>query len=183
MLGLLGNPLALAAGEDFVFGPGGFVEVHSGALTMLVLCTLVLGALLMLVPQLLRARLRIQEMQHLEHQKALEQGHSVPPVDERSLAAGRVALLVPSVTIISAATVTCFLVAYHTDNLFAVTLAVWCVAGVVALAAITGGVALLGRLAQLGSGLEEDEEGFPHDFGDKGGGHWPGEPPVSSHRG
>jgi len=56
-----------------------------------------------------------------------------------------------------AATVTCFLVAYHSENLFAVTLGVWCVAGVVSLAAITGGVALMGRLAQLHVGEEEDE--------------------------
>jgi hypothetical protein len=65
-------------------------------------------------------------------------------------------MLVPMVVIISAATVTCFLVAYKSDNLFAVTLAVWCVAGVVSLAAITGGVALIGRLAQLTSGEEEE---------------------------
>ena len=67
-------------------------------------------------------------------------------------------LLVPMVVIISAATVTCFLVAYQAvDHMFAVTLAVWCVAGVVSLAAITGGVALMGRLAQL-SDSEQDEE-------------------------
>jgi hypothetical protein len=41
--------------------------------------------------------------------------------------------------------------------LFSVALAVWSVAGVVSLAAITGGVALLGRLAQLGSADEGDQ--------------------------
>ena len=35
--------------------------------------------------------------------------------------------------------------------------AVWCVAGVVALAAVTGGVTLMGRLAQLESVDEESE--------------------------
>ena len=68
-------------------------------------------------------------------------------------------MLVPIVTVISAATVTCFLVAYRSEQVFAVALAVWAVAGVVSLAAITGGVALMGRLAQLHSGLDElDEE-------------------------
>jgi hypothetical protein len=38
----------------------------------------------------------------------------------------------------------------------AVSLAVWCVSGVVSLAAITGGVALMGRLAQLESGDKEE---------------------------
>ena len=36
-------------------------------------------------------------------------------------------------------------------------MAVWCVAGIVSLAAITGGVALIGRLAQLQTGDEEGE--------------------------
>ncbi len=73
------------------------------------------------------------------------------------------ALIVPTVVLCAAATVTCFLVAYGSENVFAVTLAVWCVAGVVSLAAITGGVALMGRLAQLSSGEEEEEEA-PRDF-------------------
>jgi hypothetical protein len=95
--------------------------------------------------------------------KSLEQGLPILRPDERSMSAGRIALLVPMVVIISAATVTCFLVAYQTvDHMFAVTLAVWCVAGVVGLAAITGGVALMGRLAQLGSEEHEpDEEEVP----------------------
>jgi uncharacterized membrane protein YbhN (UPF0104 family) len=145
--------------------PKSFVELHSGALTILVLSTLVLGTLLILVPQLLRAHQRTLEMQHTERMRALEQGLSVPAFDERSRATGRVALMVPTIVLCAAATVTCFLVAYGSENLFAVTLGVWCVAGVVALAAITGGVALMGRLAQLSSG-EEDEEA-PHDFARK----------------
>lgn len=140
-----------------------FVEQHSGALTILVLSALILGTLLILVPQLLRSHQRTLEMLHTEHMKALEQGLPMVPSDDRSLAAGRIAMLVPMVVIISAATVTCFLVAYQAaDHMFAVTLAVWCVAGVVGLAAITGGVALMGRLAQLGSAEEQpDDEEMP----------------------
>jgi hypothetical protein len=135
-----------------------FVEQHSGALTILVLSALILGTLLILVPQLLRSHQRTLEMMHEEHMKALEQGLPTYPPDDRSRSAGRIALLVPMVVIISAATVTCFLVAYQAaDHMFAVTLAVWTVAGVVGLAAITGGVALMGRLAQL-SDTEQDEE-------------------------
>jgi hypothetical protein len=140
-----------------------FVEQHSGALTILVLSALILGTLLVLVPQLLRSHQQTLEMEHAEHMKSLEQGLPILRPDERSMSAGRIALLVPMVVIISAATVTCFLVAYQTvDHMFAVTLAVWCVAGVVGLAAITGGVALMGRLAQLGSEEHEpDEEEVP----------------------
>jgi hypothetical protein len=138
-------------------GPN-WVEQHSGSLTILVLSALILGTLLVLVPQLLRSHQRTLEMLHEEHMKSLEQGLPLLPTDDRSLSAGRIALLVPMVVIISAATVTCFLVAYQAaDHMFAVTLAVWCVAGVVSLAAITGGVALMGRLAQL-SDSEQDEE-------------------------
>src|SRR5262249_33948179 len=95
--------------------------------------------------------------------RALEQGQTVPPMDERSLAAGRTALLVPMVVVISAATVTCFMAAFKAEFFFAVSLAVWCVAGIVSLAAITGGVALLGRLGQLHSGQPEDEDESPQD--------------------
>ena len=66
-------------------------------------------------------------------------------------------MLVPMVVIISAGTVTCFLAAYRSDNLFTVAITAWSVAGVVSLAAITGGVALMGRLAQLHSGLRDEE--------------------------
>ncbi len=135
-----------------------FVELHSGALTILILCALVLGALLILVPQLLRAHLRSQELAHEEHMRTLEQGLPLAPADLRSDATGRMALLVPSVAIISAATVTCFLVAYASEHIFPVALTVWTVAGVVSLAAITGGVALMGRLAQLGAGEEEQDD-------------------------
>ena len=145
----------------------GFLDLHSGALTILVLCSLVLGTLLILVPQLLRAHQRSLEMHHAERMKALEEGMPLEPVDERSLATGRMALLVPMVVIGSAATVTCFLVAYASEQIFAVTLAVWCVAGVVSLAATTGGVALMGRLAQLDTEEQPEEEGVPHDLLEK----------------
>src|SRR5206468_11987284 len=90
--------------------------------------------------------------------RALEQGLPLLPPDDRSEATGRVALIVPTVVMCAAATVTCFLVAYGSEQLFAVALAVWCVAGVVALAAITGGVALMGRLAQLSAPEDEAED-------------------------
>src|SRR6516162_5921642 len=135
----------------------GFIEGHSGALTILVLCALVLGTVLVLTPQLLRAQQRKLEMVHAERMKAMEEGLPTAPMDDRSTATGRMAVLVPIVVMCAAATVTCFLVAYGSEYLFAVSLGVWCVAGVVSLAAITGGVALMGRLAQLHVGEEEDE--------------------------
>jgi hypothetical protein len=134
-----------------------FVDAHSGELMILVLFLLVVAALFVLVPQLLRAHLQKVQLQHEEHLRALEQGLPPPPTDEASRAAGRTAMLVPMVAIIAAATVTCFLVAYKYESLFAVALAVWTVAGVVSLAAITGGVALIGRLAQLRSDQDDAE--------------------------
>jgi hypothetical protein len=125
------------------------VEKHSGELLILVLAVLLLVALLIMVPQLLRSQQKNAEMRHDEFLKALEQGRPLPPTDDRARAAGRTAVLVPMVVICSAATVTCFLAAYKSEHLFAVALTVWCVAGIVSLAAVTGGVALLGRLAHL----------------------------------
>jgi hypothetical protein len=134
------------------------LQQHSGEITILLLSTSVLVTLLILVPQLLRAQQHATELKHAENMRALEQGVPLPRIDERSVFAGRTALLVPMVSICTAGTVTSFLVAYRSEIIFAVSLAVWCVAGVVSLAAITGGVALLGRLAQLLSGVEEEEE-------------------------
>jgi hypothetical protein len=134
-----------------------FFQQHSGALTIMILCALVLATLLVLVPQLLRAHQRTLEMMHTEQMRALEQGLPMTRPDERSVFAGRTALLVPMVSICTAGTVTCFLVAYQSDNLLSVTLGVWCVAGVVSLAAISGGIALLVRLAQLHTGAPEEE--------------------------
>jgi len=136
-----------------------FLEQNSGSLMILILTVLTFGTLLVLVPQLLRARHQYLEMQHIEHMKALENGIPIPPPDERARAAGRTAALVPIVVVCAAATVTCFLSASRSESLFAVTLAVWCVAGVVGLAAITGGVALVGRLAQLQ--YDEDHQQVP----------------------
>jgi len=134
-----------------------FVERHSGAITILILVALVLAALIILVPQLLRWHLRTADIKHEERMRALEKGIEPPWEDERAIATGRITLLVPTVVICAAGTVTCFLVAYGTEPLFSVSLAVWCVAGVVALAAVTGGVTLMGRLAQLESVDEEPE--------------------------
>jgi hypothetical protein len=135
-----------------------FFVAHSRELMILVLTVLVLTTLIILVPQLLRAHLRKAEMLHTEHLRALEQGQPLPPSDEAARAAGRTAMLVPMVVMITSGTVTCFLVVCRNEQLFAVTLAIWCVAGIVSLAAITGGVALLGRLAQLQAGEAEDEQ-------------------------
>ena len=136
----------------------GFLEKHFNELVILILAAFILGGLLILVPQLLRSHARSQEMLHTEHLKALEGGQPLPPYDVRSRAAGRTAALVPMVTVCAAATVTCFLVAYKPEYLFAVSVAVWAVAGIVSLAAITGGVALLGRLAQLDAGEPDPED-------------------------
>jgi hypothetical protein len=131
-------------------------DTHSGELLILILFALLVVALVILVPQLLRANLRKSELGHAEHLKALEQGIPLDRPDDASVMAGRTALLVPMVAVISASTVTCFLVAYRSESIFSVALAAWAVAGIVSLAAITGGVALIGRIAQLRSG-EEDE--------------------------
>jgi hypothetical protein len=135
-----------------------FLRNHSGEMLMLIVLILVTATLIVLVPQLLRSHLSRSEMLHRENMRALEQGLRAPPSDGPSLAAGRMATLVPMVVFISAGTVTCFLSANRTsEELFRVSLAIWSVAGVVSLAAITGGVALIGRLAQLQSGKDEEQ--------------------------
>ena len=133
-----------------------FLQQYSASLTILILGALVFATLLILVPQLLRAQQRALELMHTEHMRALEQGLPVARPDERSVFAGRTAVLVPIVSVCTAGTVTCFLVAYKSENLLSVTLGVWCVAGVVSLAAISGGIALLVRLAQMHTGVEEE---------------------------
>ncbi len=134
-----------------------FLEVHSGELTILVISALLFLTLLILVPQLLRAHRQTLQMTHEENMRSLERGLPILPVDERFRAAGRISSLVPMVVVCAAATVTCFLAGYKYESLFAVSLTVWSVAGVVGLAAITGGVALMGRLAQLQSGDDDHE--------------------------
>lgn len=135
-----------------------FVEQHSGEMTIVLMGVLVVLTLLILVPQLLRAQQSALQVRHTEALRALEVGQPLPRQDEGMVLAGRTAALVPMVVVCAAGTVTCFLAAYRSENLFAVALAVWSVAGVVSLAAITGGVALMGRLAGLKTGYEEDEE-------------------------
>jgi hypothetical protein len=134
------------------------IKDHSAELMILTLTCLLLLTLLAVLPQLLRSNMRKAEMTHLEHLKAIEKGIPLPAEDDRSRLAGRTAMLVPSIVMISAATVTSFLVVYKTENLFAVTLSIWVVAGIVSLAALTGGVALIGRLAQMQSGEKDDAE-------------------------
>src|SRR5262249_17798040 len=123
------------------------IDIHSKEITLVVLIVLVLGTLMVLVPQLLRAHLRKVEMTHLENLKALEAGRKIAISDDRSILAGRLSLLVPMVVMITAGTVTGCLAIYNSDQIFPVSLAVWVVAGVVSLAAVTGGVALVARLA------------------------------------
>jgi hypothetical protein len=136
-----------------------FFEKHSGDFMILTLTFLVVLSLLILVPQLLRARQKTIEMRHLERMRALEQGSPWPPADDRSTFAGRTAVLVPMVSIITAGAVTCFLIAYRSEIMFSITVVVWCVAGVISLAAVTGGVALMARLAQLQNGEAEESLG------------------------
>lgn len=138
--------------------PEVFLEKHSGEMLILVLALILAGVLLIVVPQLLRHNHKLNEMRHDEHLRALERGQNLPPFDVRARAAGRTAALVPIIALICAATVTSFLIAYRFETLFAVTVAVWAVAGIVSLAAVTGGVALLGRLAQLDHGIVDDDE-------------------------
>jgi hypothetical protein len=135
-----------------------FVKEHSGELVILTLTGFILITLIIVVPQLLRVSMRKNEMWHEERLKSLEKGLPLPLDDDRARLAGRTAMLVPMVVMISSATVTSFLVVYKSENLFAVSLAIWIVAGVVSLAALTGGVALIGRLAQIQAGEKDEEE-------------------------
>ncbi len=132
-----------------------FFKDHSGELVIFGLICLVLVTLLIALPQLLRVNLRKAEFLHEERLKAIERGMLPSQGDDKSRLASRIAVLVPIIVMISAATVTSFLVVYKTENIFAVSLGIWVVAGVVSLSAVTGGVALLGRLSS--NELDEDE--------------------------
>jgi hypothetical protein len=65
-----------------------FLEKHSAEITIVILCAMVLGTLLILVPQLLRANHQTQEMFHTQRMKALDQGHKLASTDDRTWAAG-----------------------------------------------------------------------------------------------
>jgi hypothetical protein len=134
---------------------------HSNEIMIVCLVAMVMATLIVIIPQLLRWHQRMQEMRHAERLKGIEQGLAMPPPDDRFRAAGRTAIVVPSVSVIVAGTVTCFMGAYRSENVLAVSIAAWSVAGIVSLAAITGGVALVGRLAQIDAG-EEMEQGQEH---------------------
>lgn len=133
-----------------------FMATYSGSIVILLLAAMSLGTLLIIVPKLLRMHQRSIELQHEQHMRSLEQHIPVPPSDDLARAASRTAALLPMVVIVATSIVTCFLVTYRPGEVFAVTLAIWCVSGVVSLTAITGGVALMGRLAYLRD--EESEE-------------------------
>jgi hypothetical protein len=135
-----------------------FISAHSNEVVILSSLAIVVLTLLIALPQLLRANLRKAEWWHEERLRAIEKGIPLPPEDDRSRVAGRIALLVPMVVMISAGTVTSVMVVYKSEQVFAVALGVWVVAGVVSLAAITGGVALMGRIALLQAGQEDEEE-------------------------
>jgi len=136
----------------------GTLEKYSSEITILVLVGMVLATLLIIVPQLLRAHHRTSEQRHAERMKSLENGLQPPPVDDRARSAGRTAALVPMVAVCAAGTVTCFLVAFRSESLLSVSIAVWSVTGVICLAAIMGGVALLGRLQQVDTDLPADQK-------------------------
>jgi hypothetical protein len=134
------------------------IRNHSGELVILSLTFLLLATLVIVVPQLLRLNARKTELAHEERVKSIEKGSPLPPIDDRSRQAGRIALLVPMVVMISAATVSSFLVVYKSEHMFAVSLTIWVVAGTVSLAAVTGGVALMGRLASIQAGESDFED-------------------------
>ena len=143
-----------------------FLKEHSGEVLILALLCLILTTLIVVLPQLLRSNMRKNEMWHEQRLKSLEKGMPLARDDELARLAARTAMLVPMVVMISAATVTSFLVVYKSENLFAVALSIWVVAGVVSLAALTGGVALIGRLAQIQAGekeTDEEEQEVPED--------------------
>jgi hypothetical protein len=139
------------------------VKEHSGEMLILAIVFFIMISLLIILPQLLRANMRKAEMWHEQRIKSLEKGIPLPLDDDRARLAGRMALLVPIIVMISAATVTSFLVVYKSEHLFSVALAVWVVAGVVSMAAVTGGVALIGRLALIQAGEEEEPEEEPRE--------------------
>ena len=134
------------------------LKEHSGELLIFAVICVVMIAVLVILPQLVRANMRKAEMWHEQRLKSLEKGIPLPLDDDRARLAGRTALLVPIIVMIAAATVTSFLVVYKSEHSFSVGLAVWVVAGVVSMAAITGGVALIGRLALIQAGEEEEPE-------------------------
>lgn len=133
-----------------------FLESHGDQVVVLLLFLGALIATFVILPQVLSVHRRKLEMAHEENMKALECNIPVPQTDNATKLAGRATMAVPVVVIITAGIVTAFMTVYRSEALFSVALAVWTVCGVVSLAAITGGVALIGRLAQLKTG-DEDE--------------------------
>ena len=102
------------------------------------------------MPQLLRFNHHTQEFQHEEHMKALEQGQPLPRARYEIGGSGSNSRAGANGGHVRGRHRDLLSEAYKTDSFFGIALTVWAVAGVVSLAAITGGVALMGRLAQLG---------------------------------
>ena len=138
-----------------------FAKAHSTETLVLVLSCVGVLTFLFVLPQVLRYNMRRSELAHEEHLQALQRGLIIPVDDFRARMAGRCALLVPIVSVACATVVTCFLIYHGHESLFAASLAIWVVAGVVALAAITGGVALIGRLAQIQARQDDEDEEEP----------------------
>src|ERR1700722_6358658 len=97
-----------------------FLKEHSGELMILTLVCLLLITLVIVVPQLLRANLRKNEMEHEQRLKPIERGIPLPPDEDSARFVGRTAMLVAMVVVISAATVTRFLVVYKSEYVFPV---------------------------------------------------------------
>lgn len=153
---LLGGLLAWADPPEPTSKLDWYVQQNGPGILILILTAMMLVGLLILIPQLLRSHQRDMELQHNERMKALEAGQILPQENVLRRAAGRTAVLVPAITVCAASTVTCYLVVYKSPgDLMALVLTVWCVSGVVSLAAITAGVALMGRLAHLDDPMDE----------------------------
>jgi uncharacterized membrane protein len=135
-----------------------YLQQYSGGIIALVLTAMVLLGLLILIPQVLRSHQRTAELQHTERMKALEAGQKLPQENALRNAAGRTAVIVPAISVCAAAAVTCYMVVNKSDNVIALALTVWIVTGAISLAAITAGVALMGRLAQLDEPMEEENQ-------------------------
>src|SRR5260370_25926202 len=100
-----------------VFDINEFIKDHSGESLIFLLACALLTTLLVILPQLLRMNTRKNELWHEQRIKSLEKGIPLLPDDDRSRLAGRIALLVPMVVMISAAPVTTFLVVVKSENL------------------------------------------------------------------
>src|SRR5205807_2787789 len=79
-----------------------FLKDHSNEIMIICLVAMVMTTLIVIIPKLLRWHQRMQELRHAERLKGIELGLSMPPPDDRFKAAGRTAIVVPSVAVIVA---------------------------------------------------------------------------------